>query len=229
MARSRVLVVDDHELFRESLVSLIAQEEDLEVVGQAGDGLEALRLVRDLLPDLVLMDIHMPLGGGLEATQRIRASHPATRVLILSISQDDADLLEALQAGAAGFVQKDSSKAQFLRAIRLVLAGETALSPRQTTSVVTAFRRTSAQLARAAPGEDDAGLTTRERDVLEWLVQGASNEEIAERLSISLFTVKSHVRNILQKLNAPNRRTAARMAVQRGLATPRRSSTERDT
>lgn len=222
MARARILVVDDHELFRESLVSLIAQEPDLEVAGQAGDGLEALRQVRDLAPALVLMDIHMPISGGLEATRRIRAEFPAVYVLILSVSQDDADLLEALQAGAAGFVQKDSSKAQFLRAIRLVLGGETALSPQQTTSVVAAFRRAAEQLEQGVPSAAQTGLTAREQDVLQLLAEGASNDEIAVRLSITLFTVKSHVRSILHKLGAENRRAAVRLAVGRGLIKPKR-------
>lgn len=222
MGRARILVVDDHELFRESLVSLIALEPDLEVAGQAGDGLEALRLVRDTNPDLVLMDIHMPICDGLEATHRIRAEYPAARILILSISHDDADLLAALHAGASGFVQKDSSKAQFLRAIRLVLADETALTPRQATSVVTALRRALERAEQTALPGDTVDLTDRERDVLELMVAGATNEEISERLFISLFTVKSHVRNILHKLNATNRRTAARLALQRGLVRPAR-------
>jgi DNA-binding NarL/FixJ family response regulator len=221
MGRARILVVDDHELFRESLISLLALEPDLAVAGQAGDGLEALRLVRDTNPDLVLMDIHMPVCDGLEATHRIRAEFPAARILILSISHNDADLLAALQAGAAGYVQKDSSKAQFLRAIRLVLSDETALSPRQTTSVVAAFRRAMEQVEHTQP-DDDVDLTERERDVLELMVRGAGNDEIAERLSISLFTVKSHVRNILHKLHVENRRQAARLAVQRGLVSTRR-------
>jgi len=218
MARARILVVDDHELFRESLISMIALEPDLEVAGQAGDGLEALRLVRDMQPDLVLMDIHMPICNGLEATRRIHAAHPDVRILMLSISQEDDDLFEALQAGASGFVQKDSSKAHFLRSLRLALDGETALSPRQTTSVVAAFRRViqGTQSAASEP-QDGPSLTDRERDVLRLLAQGASNEEIAEQLMISLFTVKSHVRNILQKLGAENRRDAARIAARRKL------------
>lgn len=217
MARARILVVDDHELFRESLISMIALEPDLEVAGQAGDGLEALRLVRDVQPDLVLMDIHMPICNGLEATRRIHAAYPDVRILILSISQEDDDLFEALQAGASGFVQKDSSKAHFLRSLRLALDGEAALSPRQTTSVVAAFRRAVQSTQAASAPQDHANLTDRERDVLRLLGQGASNEEIAEQLSISLFTVKSHVRNILQKLGAENRREAARIAARRGL------------
>jgi DNA-binding NarL/FixJ family response regulator len=217
MDRARIVLVDDHELFRESLVSLIAQEPDLEVAGQASDGLEALRLVRDLKPDLVLMDIHMPICSGLEATRRICAAYPDVHILILSVSGDDAELLEALQGGAAGFVQKDSSKAAFLRAIRTVLAGETALSPRHMTSVVRAFRRAMTRTPFEAPEEDSTHLTERELDVLELIARGASNGEIAEQLSVSLFTVKSHVHSILHKLGAENRRSAARLAVKRGL------------
>ncbi len=222
MSRARILVVDDHELFREGLISLLALEPDLEVVGQASDGLEALQRMSETRPDLILMDIHMPLCDGIEATRRIRGQYASARILILSISQDDNDLLEALRAGASGYVQKDSGKAVFLRSIRQVLANETPLSPRQTTKLVNAFRRATEQLARTPPLEDDAGLSLRERDVLELLVDGASNEEIAFHLSISLFTVKSHVRNILHKLQVDNRREAAKLALQRGLVVRKR-------
>jgi DNA-binding NarL/FixJ family response regulator len=222
MPRARIVVVDDHELFRESLVSLLSLEHDLEVVGQASDGLEALRVVGETRPDLVLMDLHMPVCSGLGATQRIRELYPATRLLILSISSDEDDLLQALRAGANGYVQKDSGKSVFLRSIRQVLANETALSARQTTSVVAALRRAMGQLEQAAPLLDDGDLTSREREVLNLIVDGASNEEISRQLSVSLFTVKSHVRNILHKLDADNRRAAARVAVQRGIVGGRR-------
>lgn len=217
MSRARIVVVDDHELFRESLVSLLAQEHDLEIVGRAGDGEEAIEIVATTRPDLVLMDIHMPITSGLEATERIRSDFPATKVLILSISQDEDDLLEALRAGASGYVQKDSGKSAFLRAVRQVLADEAALSAHQTASVVAALRRTMGQTEHRGPAQNDGDLTNREREVLALMVQGASNEEISRRLSVSLFTVKSHVRSILSKLKVENRREAAKIAVQRGL------------
>jgi len=218
MARARIVVVDDHELFRESLVTLLSLEPDMEVVGQAGNGEEAVEVVAATHPDLVLMDIHMPVTDGLEATERIRSLFPATRVLILTISQDEDDLLEALRAGAIGYVQKDSGKSIFLRSIRQVLAGEAALSARHTTRLVAALRCSMERLEQvAAPVQDDADLTSREREVLSLLAEGASNEEISRRLSVSLFTAKTHVRNILQKLDVRNRREAVRVALQRSL------------
>lgn len=139
-------------------------------------------------------------------------------MLVLTISQDEDDLLEALRAGATGYVQKDSGKSVFLRSIRHVLAGEAALSARHTTSLVVALRRTMEQLEQAAVHiQDDNDLTSREREVLSLLAEGASNEEISRRLAVSLYTTKTHVRNILQKLDAGNRRDAVRVALQRGL------------
>lgn len=217
MSRARIVVVDDHELFRESLVTLLSMEQDLEVVGRAGNGEEAVEVVAETQPDLVLMDIHMPVASGLEATERICSLFPATRVLILSISQDENDLLEALRAGASGYVQKDSGKSVFLRSVRQVLADEAALSSRQTASVLAALRRNIGQPEQPPAASGEAELTNREREVLALIVQGESNEEISRELTVSLFTVKSHVRSILTKLNVENRRDAAKVAVQRGL------------
>ncbi len=207
MSRARIVVVDDHELFRESLVSLLALEHDLEVVGQASNGLEALQIVEETRPDLVLMDLQMPVCGGLQATRHIHQRFPATRLLILSISSDEDDLLQALRAGANGYVQKDSGKSVFLRSIRQVLA---------------ALRHAMEQLEQAPIQLNDSDLTNREHEVLKLMVDGASNEEISRQLSVSLFTVKSHVRNILHKLGADNRRAAAKVAVQRGIVVGRR-------
>lgn len=217
MSRARIVVVDDHELFRESLVTLLSMEQDLEVVGRAGNGEEAVEVVAATQPDLVLMDIHMPVASGLEATERIRTLYPATRVLILSISQDEEDLLEALRAGASGYVQKDSGKSVFLRSVRQVLADETALSARQTASVLAALRRTAEPQEQPVATQAESDLTNREREVLALIVQGKSNDEISRTLTVSLYTVKSHVRSILTKLGVENRREAAKVAVQRGL------------
>ena len=225
MARARIVVVDDHELFRESLITLLSMEQDLEVVGRAGNGEEAVEVVAATLPDLVLMDIHMPITNGLEATERIRSLYPATRVLILSISQDENDLLEALRAGASGYVQKDSAKSVFLRSVRQVLADEATLSARQTASVLAALRRTAEPAEQSPAAHPEGELTNREREVLALIVQGESNEEISQTLSVSLYTIKSHVRSILTKLHVENRREAAKVAVQRGLVSGPRHHT----
>mgnify|MGYP000853864783 FL=1 len=225
MARARIVVVDDHELFRESLATLLSMEQDLEVVGRAGNGEEAVEVVAATQPDLVLMDIHMPIASGLEATERIRTRYPATRVLILSISQDEDDLLEALRAGASGYVQKDSAKSVFLRSVRQVLADEAALSARQTASVLAALRRTAEPAEQPPAAQGEADVIDREQAVMALMVQGESNEEISQTLSVSLYTVKSHVRSILAKLNVENRREAAKVAVQRGLVSGPRHQT----
>lgn len=219
MARARILLADDHEIFRDGLANLLAREPDFEVVGQAGDGFEALERARELKPDLILMDISMPICNGVEGTRLIHSALPSIRILILSISEDESDLFEALRAGASGFIQKDSSKAVFLRAIRQVLVGEAPLSPRQATSVLRAFQRSLDQIDQPHPTQDDSNITLREREVLELMVTGASNEQIAQELDVSVFTVKSHVRNILHKLEASNRREAAKVALQRGIIT----------
>jgi DNA-binding NarL/FixJ family response regulator len=217
MNRARILVVDDHELFRESLVALLSLESDLEVVGQASDGFEALERVRDLQPALTLMDISMPVCGGVEATDRIRTEFPAAKVMILSISHDDKLLFDALRAGALGFVQKDSTKAVLLSAIRQVLEGGTPLSPTQTTSVLRTLQQVSNHGEHTTTGKNAAGLTPREYEVLGLLVTGATNEQIATQLSVSLPTVKSHVHSIMRKLDAGSRREAGKIAVQRRL------------
>ena len=217
MNRTRILVVDDHELFRESLVALLSLEPDLEVVGQAGDGFEAQQQVRDLQPTLTLMDISMPVCDGVEATKRIRSEFPTAKIMILSIRKDDEALLDALRAGALAFIQKDSSKAVLLGAMREVLAGGTPLSPSQATSVLRSLQQAPNQLEHTTTSKDAAGLTPREHEVLALIVTGATNEEIATQLSVSLPTVKSHVHNIMRKLDAPSRREAGKVAVQRGL------------
>lgn len=222
MHRVRILLVDDHELFRESLAGMLAFEPDLEIVGQAGDGFQALQGVRDTNPDLVLMDISMPICDGLEATHLVHAAYPAVRILILTVNNDDESVLEALKAGAHGYVLKDTNKVAFLRSIRQVLADEVALSPKHISTLVRAFRHTTEHVEHGSASADDAEMTPRERDVLELIVAGATNAEIAEQLTVNISTVKSHVRNILRKLNAGNRQEAAMLAVRRGIVAARR-------
>lgn len=214
---ARILLVDDHELFREGLAGLVNAQPDLAVVGQAGDGLEALTMARDVQPDLIVMDINMPICDGLEATRLIREALPAVRIVMLTVHDKDEKLFAAIKAGANGYMLKDTSAADFLRGVRGALGGEATLPPKLAASLVEAYAWLATQAARPLPAEDDPDLTGRELEVLNLIASGASNQEIAEQLSISLHTTKSHVRNILSKLHAVNRRQAARLAARRGL------------
>lgn len=214
---ARILLVDDHELFREGLAGLVNVQPDLTVVGQAGDGLEALMLARDLQPDLIVMDINMPISDGLEATRLIRQTLPDVRIVMLTVHDQDEKLFAAIKAGANGYMLKDTNSANFLQGVRGALGGEANLPPRLASSLLQAYARMVRQPDHAPDIEDNPDLTTRELEVLNLIATGASNQEITDQLSISLHTTKSHVRNILGKLHAVNRRHAARLAAQRGL------------
>lgn len=224
MSRKRILLVDDHELFREGIAGLIASQPDLEVVGQAGDGLEALTLARDLAPDLILMDIKMPVCDGLEATRLIGAELPDARIVMLTVHDEDEKLFEAIKAGAGGYMLKSSNSADFLRGVRAALAGAAPLPPKLAAKLLEEFSRLSRHAARLPDDDKEPDLTAREREVLDLIATGATNQVIADELSISLHTVKSHVRNILSKLHAVNRRHAARLAMQQGLVRRRRQN-----
>jgi len=212
----RVLLADDHDLFREGLAGLINAEPDLEVVGQAVDGLEALEMALRLRPDILVMDINMPLSDGLEATRLIRLEWPEARILILTVHDEDQHLFEAVKAGAAGYVLKNTSAADFLRALRSTLAGEAPLPPRLAARLLDEFSRLSVLAQDAAPAPLPSELTSREREVLQLIAGGAADKEIAAQLDLSLHTVKTHVRSILGKLHAANRRQAADLAARQG-------------
>jgi len=219
MAKVRILLADDHELFRDGLASLINAQPDLEVVGQAGDGLEALTLARDLKPDLILMDISMPVCNGLEATRLIRTTlkDSAIQILILTVHEEDEKLFEAIKSGANGYLLKNTDAARFLQGVRAVLAKEAVLPPQMAVHLLTEFARLANRPTPALGAEEQADLTPREMEVLELIATQASDKEIAGQLSISIHTVKTHVRNILSKLHAANRRQAARRAARQGL------------
>lgn len=217
MTPARILLVDDHELFREGLAGLINAQPDMTVVGQAGDGLEALTLARDLQPDLIVMDINMPICDGLEATRLIRRGSLEIRIVMLTVHDEDEKLFAAIKAGANGYMLKDTNSADFLRGVRGALGGESTLPPKLAASLLDEFARLANQALPATSSDDAPDLTPRELDVLNLIATGVTNQEIAEQLSISLHTVKSHVRNILSKLHAANRRHAARLAAQKGL------------
>ncbi len=222
MSRWRLVLADDHELFRTGLAGLIANQPDLRVVGQASDGFEALSLARSLHPDLIVMDISMPICNGLEATRLIRTMPELadTRIIMLTIHDEDDKLFEALKAGANGYLLKNTSSAEFLRGVRAALVGEALLPPKLAARLMDEFARLTSQPASAA-GPTDAGddeeLTWREREVLELIATGASDNEIAEQLTLSIHTVKTHVRHILSKLHAINRRAAVSMAKKSGV------------
>jgi len=215
MEAIRVLLADDHTLFRRGLASLIAPLEDIEVVGEAGDGREALKKARELMPDLILMDIHMPGCDGLEATRRIQEEMPYVKIVMLTISDDDKDLFEAIKSGAQGYLLKDLSPEELFESLRGVYRGEAPISGLTAARILEEFARLAQKETWVArPGES---LSPREREVLQLVVQGATNKEIASRLFITENTVKNHLRNILAKLHLRNRAQVAAYAVREGL------------
>jgi DNA-binding NarL/FixJ family response regulator len=215
--QTRVLVVDDHALIREGLASLLSSQPDIEIVAKAGDGREALRLAQELQPDLVLMDVSMPVMNGLEATQRLLEALPACKVIMLTESDDEDRLFEAVQNGAMGYIVKNTAIETLIPMLRRVLRGEAALNGVMAARVLDAFRELSEQAASCPLEEEIPALTAREREVLRCVADGAMDREIADQLTISLSTVKTHVRNILAKLHASSRHQAALLAVREGL------------
>jgi DNA-binding NarL/FixJ family response regulator len=212
----RLLVVDDHDLFRAGLASLLSAEDGIEVVGQASGGQMGVRLAGELRPDVVLMDVRMPDVGGPEATRLILDRDPDIKVLALTVSSEDADVSAALQAGAVGFLAKDTPIDSLVTAVRAAASGAAWLSPRAAEVVLGRIRT-----ATPAPAEDSGpleALSEREIDVLRLLANGMENAEIAEALNISPRTAKNHVSNILAKLGLPSRVQAAVYAVRQGLA-----------
>jgi DNA-binding NarL/FixJ family response regulator len=220
MPRARILLADDHELFRQGLAGLIAGQPDLQVAGQAGDGLEALALACAERPDLIIMDIKMPICDGLEATRLIRAEWPEARIVMLTVHDDEEKLFEAVKAGATGYILKNVKSAAFLSGIRSALAGEAVLPPKLALRLLEEFARLTGQPATAAgmaagTAADDGNLTLREQEVLALIAEGLTDREIAAKLCLSVHTVKSHVRNILTKLHVATRRQAAKWALNR--------------
>jgi DNA-binding NarL/FixJ family response regulator len=209
-------VVDDQELVRSGFVVLLGSSAEIEVVGEAGDGLEAVELCRRTSPDVVLMDVRMPRMDGLEATRRILAHPhcPDTRVLVLTTFDDDELVHEALRAGASGFLLKDTRPAQLLDAIAVVAAGDALLAPRITRRLIEHF---AAQSPRVLTPEPD-GLTDREREVLKAVANGLSNQEIADRLHMGYGTVKTHVSHLLTKLDCRERAQLVMHAYESGLS-----------
>jgi len=211
----RVLIVDDQVLFREGISSLLQMQPDFAVVGEASDGEEAVAKVRELQPDLILMDINMPKMTGLEATKLIRQEMPGARIVVLTVSDADDDLFEAIKAGAIGYLLKNLKARALFDRLRGVFQGEVALSPIIAARVLDEFARHRQLQVEPTPASTD--LTERERTVLQMVISGASNKEIASALQIAESTVKRHMHNILEKLHLENRVQAAAYAVRKGL------------
>ncbi len=214
---ARVVVADDQTVVREGIVMLLGLLPGIEVVGAAGDGEEAVRLVAELAPDVVLMDLRMPRCDGVEATRRIRAEHPGTQVVVLTTFADDESLFPALRAGARGYLTKDAGGDEIVRAVRSVLSGEAGLSP----SIQRRLLERLAQPAEpTAPAQAPDGLTTRETEVLVLIAEGLTNQEIARRLHVSTATVKTHINNLFAKTGLKDRARAVRYAYAKGLVRP---------
>lgn len=211
----RIIVVDDQELFRRGLVMLLAVEEDIEVVGEASDGAEAAELAAAVAPDVVLMDVRMPKKSGIDACVLIKDVVPSTNIIMLTVSDDEADLYEAIKNGASGYLLKDASIDEVAQAIRVVADGQSLISPSMATKLLDEFK----MMSRAEERQQMMlpRLTDRELEVLRLVARGLNNREIARELFISENTVKNHVRNILEKLQLHSRMEAVMYAVREKL------------
>ncbi|MFI6481395.1 response regulator [Nonomuraea sp. NPDC050663] len=211
-----VVLVDDHALVRTGYRLMLDAEPDISVVGEAGDGLEALEVIRALGPDVVIMDLHMPRLDGVAATEQITASLPDTRVLALSTFDLDENVVAALRAGADGFLPKDISPEELAEAVRVVHRGEAAVAPRLLTRLIGTFVRGPVRPRGGAV----TGLTAREQEILTLIGRGLSNTEIAGRLEVSPSTVKNHVTSLFAKLEVRDRAQAVIVAYEAGLVSP---------
>ena len=210
--RIRVLVADDHALYRRGLEMVLGQEDDIEIVGEAGDGAEAIRRAEELLPDVVLMDIRMPRRSGIEACTAIKEIVPSTKIVILTISDEESDLYEAVRAGANGYLLKDVPGEEIADGIRAVAGGQSLISPSMASKLLSEFA-TMIKKSEERPQLPVPRLTDRELQVLKLVARGMANKEIAVELFISENTVKNHVRNILEKLQLHSRMEAVVYAV----------------
>jgi DNA-binding NarL/FixJ family response regulator len=222
--RIRVLAADDQRVVREGLAMLLGLLPDVEVVGTAADGEEALALADELRPDVILMDLRMPRMDGVEATRRLRASHPEVKVVVLTTYADDRSVIDALRAGALGYLTKDAGADEIRQALQRVASGQASLDPAVQMHLVEAIATTTATAAAATDATSVAelpdGLTPREGEVLGLIGAGLSNTEIAAQLFVSEATVKSHVNHLLPKIGARDRAQAVGYAYRHGLVPP---------
>lgn len=211
----RVLLVDDHALFRRGIASILAAERGFEVVGEASDGLGALERARELMPDVILMDIFMPGANGLEATRRIKEALPYVKIVMLTVSEEDQNLFEAIKSGAQGYLLKKIEPQELFAMLKGVVQGDAPISRAMAAKILGEFAHQARQATAASlPG---ANLSPREKEVLDLVTQGKSNKEIAAALAIAENTVKNHLKNILEKLHLENRVQAATYALREGL------------
>ena len=213
MKQIKIVLIDDHELFRSGLKSILQKQEDFEVIGEASDGLAGVKMIAQLQPDMVLLDLDMPVMHGKEALAQIISEYPELAVLMLTVSEDGADLADCMRMGARGYLLKNINVEFLLTAIRRAVDGDSVLSPEMTTKLVARLR--SPELP-TYPKEIDS-LTPRERETLKWLATGVSNKHIARHMNVAESTIKVHVQSILRKLNLISRVQAAVYAVEHGL------------
>jgi two-component system response regulator NreC len=214
MKKTRILLADDHALMRAGIRALLEKQDDMEVIGEAAEGQEALQKVAELRPDVVLMDIAMPGMNGIEATERLKSQHPDVHILVLTMLEDERYFFQVVQAGASGFIAKGALPDELLSAVRAVATGNVYLYPSVAKQLVGEYLN-HAGLDGVAPASDE--LTEREMEILRLIAQGCIGKEIARRLEISARTVDRHRENLMEKLSLHNRAALVRYAVQRGL------------
>jgi len=217
VAKIRVLLADDHAIVREGIKRILAEEPDIEVVGEAGDGLQAVEMAKKLKPDVAILDITMPALNGIEATRQIRSSLPNTHTLTLTMHEDDTYVFQLLKAGAAGYVLKRAAATDLVQAVRAAQRGEAFLYPSVAKAVVADYLK---RLEEGEGREQYDGLTEREKEILTLVADGATNQEIARKLFISIKTVQTHRAHIMEKLDLHDRTKLVRYAIRKGLIEP---------
>jgi len=201
----RVVIADDHVLYRRGLQMVVSQDDDIEIVGEAGDGKEAVDRTVELLPDVVLMDVRMPHTSGIEACQRIKSQVPSTKIIMLTMSDEESDLYEAVKAGANGYLLKDVPGEEIADGVRAVHNGDSLISPSMASKLLAEFALMSRRQGERPSAVGAPRLTERELEVLRLVAEGNSNQDIARKLVVTLATVKTHVNHIFSKLDAESR------------------------